>query len=84
MRAAAEPGRTRGTPLPGSSGVSGGRFGSIGWRAGPPGMALPRGFGCGAAGGMYSASASGAARGASGASSTDAGGGADGCDCGAG
>ena len=48
------------------------------------GMALPRGFGCGAAGGMYSASASGAARGASGASSTDAGGGADCCDCGAG
>ena len=35
MRAAAEPGRTRGAPLPGSSGVSGGRYGSIGWRRGP-------------------------------------------------
>jgi hypothetical protein len=72
MRAAAEPGRTRGAPLPGSSGVSGGRFGSIGWRAGPLGIALPRGRCCGAGGGVYSASASGAARGASGASCIDA------------
>ncbi len=42
MRAAAEPGRLRGTPLPGSSGVSGGRFGSIGWSCGPRGIAGPR------------------------------------------
>ncbi len=38
MRAAADPGFMRGAPLPGSSGVSGGRLGSIGWRWGPRGI----------------------------------------------
>ena len=38
MRAAADPGLMRGAPLPGSSGVSGGRLGSIGWRWGPRGI----------------------------------------------
>ena len=38
MRAAADPGLIRGAPLPGSSGVSGGRLGSSGWRWGPRGI----------------------------------------------
>ena len=42
MRAAADPGLCRGTPLPGSSGVSGGRSGSIGWRCGPRGICRTR------------------------------------------